>query len=113
MKTQLIGRASYFNITLKNKLTKSCPNKKCSLCQENSPDICITCKSDYYFNNIEEKKIKICNDSQSEPDTTIIETTQPEILTTQPEIPTTQPHIPTTSRRPVFERSESPVAGDA
>ena len=96
MKTQLIGRTSYFYISLKNDLTEICSHKNCILCLENSPNICITCESDYYFDIIEGTKIKKCNDSELELDTTIIETTQPEIPTTQPKIPSTQPKIPST-----------------
>ena len=96
MKTPLVGRTSYFNITLKTNLIKNCSQINCDLCLESSPNICITCKNELYFDFIDGTTIKKCNYSLSELYTTIIETTQPEISTTEPEISTTEPEISTT-----------------
>ena len=96
MKTPLIGRTSYFNISLKNNLIKSCSHINCDLCLEISPSTCIICKSDSYFDFIDGTAIKICNQSFSELQTTIIETTLPKIETTLPKIETTLPIIKTT-----------------
>ena len=73
MKTPLIGRTSYFNISLKNNLVRTCDDSNCDLCIESSSDICITCKSNSYFDITDGAKIKKCNQSHFEIDTTIIE----------------------------------------
>ena len=73
MKTPLIGRTSYFNINLKYNLSKNCEDFNCDLCRKSSPDICINCKNNSYFNIIDGIKIKKCNQTLLKPETTIIE----------------------------------------
>ena len=58
MKTPLIGRTSYFNIILKYNLIKNCSDINCGLCLESSSNICITCKSNSYFDLIDGSKKK-------------------------------------------------------
>ena len=65
-KNQYIGRASYFTIYLNKNLKNNCIDSKCGLCFEESPDVCITCKSNYYLETDQETIIKKCNHSISE-----------------------------------------------
>ena len=65
MKTQYIGKISYFTIYLKDDLDTLCSEPNCDLCLNKNISICITCKSDYYYEyyNEEQIKLKICNNS--------------------------------------------------
>ena len=49
---EYIGKTSYFNIIIKNKLVRSC-NDICDLCYDDNTDYCVTCKYNYSFNNEE------------------------------------------------------------
>ena len=52
------GKDSIFNYELRKDLYTSCSNINCELCLVENPDICITCKSNFTYN--EEMKGKIC-----------------------------------------------------
>ena len=46
------GKTSYFNLIIKNNLTRYC-NDMCDLCYDDNINYCVTCKYDYSFNNEE------------------------------------------------------------
>ena len=52
------GKDSIFNYELQKDLYTSCSNINCELCLVENPDICITCKSNFTYN--EEMNGKIC-----------------------------------------------------
>ena len=57
IKTNYIGKYSFYNISLEDKLKDNCENNHCEICYEDESNKCITCKYDY---NIVNNQYKIC-----------------------------------------------------
>ena len=65
-KRNYVGRYSYYKLISGHELRIDCP-ENCELCySDNSINVCVTCKYDYYFDN----KLKVCKDKPPETEIT-------------------------------------------